>query len=156
MRDIIAYFLIFFCASASLKAQQLPAVNDSLLLDYYQNQRFAEAADYLKKTYPEPITNIRVLSKLAYTSQMASRLTDAEAYYQRMYNADSTNTVVLFSLGAINLRRGNNLKAETYYKMIAQRDTTNFLVYKQLGKIAEDKANFAAMIGYLQKANKIN
>lgn len=156
MKEFTVYLLLIFCASAGVRAQQSPALNDSLLLDYYQNQRFAEAADYLKKSYPEPITNNRVLSKLAYTSQMASRLTDAEGYYQRLYNTDSTNTSVLFSLGAINLRRGNNQKAETYYKMIAKQDSTNFLVYKQLGKIAQDKADIAAMLGYLQKANKIN
>jgi tetratricopeptide (TPR) repeat protein len=156
MKEFTVYLLLIFCTSAGVRAQQSPAVNDSLLLDYYQNQRFAEAADYLKKSYPEPIANNRVLSKLAYTSQMASRLTDAEGYYQRLYNTDSTNTSVLLSLGAINLRRGNNQKAETYYKMIAKQDSTNFLVYKQLGKIAQDKADIAAMLGYLQKANKIN
>jgi tetratricopeptide (TPR) repeat protein len=147
---------IFICCISRLSAQQLPAGNDSLLLDYYQNQRFAEAADYLKKTYPEPVTNIKVLSKLAYTSQMAGKMPDAEAYYQRMYDIDSTNNTVLFSLGAINLRRGNNAKAEVYYKILSQKDSTNFIVYKQLGKIAADKSDYAAMIIYLQKANKIN
>ncbi|MEN0054202.1 MAG: tetratricopeptide repeat protein [Mucilaginibacter sp.] len=156
MRSFLVCLLLIFYTVVSLKAQQIPAVNDSLLLDYYQNQRFAEAADYLKKTCPEPVTNSKVLLKLAYTSQMASRLTDAEAYYQRLYQADSTNTSVLFSLGAINLRRGNNQKAEAYYKMIARQDSSNFLVYKQLSKIAQDKADVAAMLGYLQKANKIN
>jgi tetratricopeptide (TPR) repeat protein len=149
-------FSFLMCSITSLFAQQSPAANDSLLLDYYQNQRFAEAADYLKKTYPEPVSNVRVPGKLAYTSQMAGRLPDAEGYYQRIYDTDSTNTVALFSLGAINLRRGNNVKAEVYYKMIAKKDSTNFLVYKQLGKIAGDKADFGSMIYYLQKANKIN
>jgi tetratricopeptide (TPR) repeat protein len=149
-------FSFLMCSITSLFAQQSPAANDSLLLDYYQNQRFAEAADYLKKTYPEPVSNVRVLGKLAYTSQMAGRLPDAEGYYQRIYDTDSTNTVALFSLGAINLRRGNNVKAEVYYKMIVKKDSTNFLVYKQLGKIAGDKADFGSMIYYLQKANKIN
>ena len=156
MKSLALSVLLIFYWSVGAKAQQQPAVNDSLLLDYYQNQRFAEAADYLKKTYPEPVNNIRVLGKLAYTSQMAGRLPDAEGYYQRIYNADSTNTVALFSLGAINLRRGNNVKAEIYYKMIAQKDSTNFLVYKQLGKIAADKADFGSMVYYLQKANKLN
>ncbi|WP_419698911.1 hypothetical protein [Mucilaginibacter sp. NFX135] len=156
MKSLVLSFLLIFYLSVMVKGQQQPAVNDSLLVDYYQNQRFAEAADYLKKTYPEPVSNIRVLGKLAYTSQMAGRLPDAEGYYQRIYNTDSTNTVALFSLGAINLRRGNNVKAETYYKMIAQKDSTNFLVYKQLGKIAGDKADFVNMIYYLQKANKLN
>jgi tetratricopeptide (TPR) repeat protein len=149
-------FSFLMCSITSLFAQQSSAANDSLLLDYYQNQRFAEAADYLKKTYPEPVNNVQVLGKLAYTSQMAGRLPDAEGYYQRIYDTDSTNTVALFSLGAINLRRGNNVKAEVYYKMIAKKDSTNFLVYKQLGKIAGDKADFGSMIYYLQKANKIN
>jgi tetratricopeptide (TPR) repeat protein len=156
MKSLALSVLLIFCLLAGAKAQQQPAVNDSLLLDYYQNQRFAEAADYLKKTYPEPVSNIRVLGKLAYTSQMAGRLPEAEGYYQRIYNADSTNTVALFSLGAINLRRGNNVKAEIYYKMIAQKDSTNFVVYKQLGKIAADKADFGSMIYYLQKANRLN
>ncbi|WP_183568795.1 tetratricopeptide repeat protein [Mucilaginibacter sp. SP1R1] len=155
MKRLILSVLLVFCLSLSTNAQQA-AVNDSLLLDYYQNQRFAEAADYLKNTYPEPVTNIKVLSKLAYTSQMAARLPDAEAYYQRMYSADSTNIPVLFSLGAINLRRGNNLKAEVYYKMISLKDTTNFLVYKQLGKICLDKGDMNGTLINLQKANKIN
>jgi len=156
MKNLILFFLLVFCCSAGVEAQQQPAVNDSLLLDYYQNQRFAEAADYLKKTYPEPVSNIRVLGKLAYTSQMAGRLPDAEGYYQRIYDADSTNTMALFSLGTVNLRRGNNLKAETYYKLIARKDSSNFIVYKQLGKIAGDKSDFGSMIYYLQKANKLN
>lgn len=156
MKAITLSILLIVCLSINIKAQQVTAANDSLLLDYYQNQRFAEAADYLKKTYPEPVSNIRVLSKLAYTSQMAGRLPDAEGYYQRIYDTDSTNTMALFSLAGINLRRGNNTRAEVYYKILAKKDSTNFLVYKQLGKIAGDKADFGSMIYYLQKANKIN
>lgn len=156
MKAIVLSILLIICLSINIKAQQLTTADDSLLLDYYQNQRFAEAADYLKKAYPEPVSNIRVLGKLAYTSQMAGRLPDAEGYYQRIYDTDSTNTMALFSLAGINLRRGNNTKAEVYYKIIAKKDTANFLVYKQLGKIAGDKSDFGSMIYYLQKANKIN
>lgn len=155
MRNIlIISFLI--CLVKTAVAQQTGAANDALLLDYYQNQRFAEAADLLKKTYPEPVTDIKVLSKLAYTSQMAGKLPDAEGYYQRMYNIDSTNNAVLYSLGSINLRRGNNVKAEMYYKILSEKDTSNFLVFKQLGKIAMDKGDYIAMVTYLQKANRIN
>jgi hypothetical protein len=54
-------------------------VDDALLLDYYQNQRFAEAADYLKTVYTEPITDLKALSQLAYTANMAGRLPEAES-----------------------------------------------------------------------------
>ena len=155
MKYTIAFSLLT-CFVTSLFAQQPAAANDALLLDYYQNQRFAEAADYLKKIYPEPVTDIKVLGKLAYTSQMGGRLPDAEAYYQRIYATDTANTSVLFSLGSINMRRGNNNKAEAYYKLLSQKDTTNFMVYKQLSKIYMDKSELNSVIIYLQKANKIN
>jgi tetratricopeptide (TPR) repeat protein len=150
------YLLIFCFSSIGVFAQQTNKVDDALLLDYYQNQRFAEAADYLKKAYAEPITNTKALGQLAYTSNMAGRLADAESYYQRIYNIDSANTPVLYSLGGLNMRRGNIAKAEMYYKRIIARDTTNFMVYKQLAQISHDKNDLTTFIFYLQKANHLN
>jgi hypothetical protein len=48
-------------------AQQPKRLADSILLSYYQSQRFAEAAAYLKQAYPEPVTDYRALTQLAYT-----------------------------------------------------------------------------------------
>ncbi|MDB5128313.1 hypothetical protein [Mucilaginibacter sp.] len=152
----ILYLLIFCLSSIGAFAQQTSKVDDALLLDYYQNQRFTEAADYLKQAYAEPIINTKALGQLAYTSNMAGRLADAENYYQRIYNIDSTNTPVLYSLGGLNMRRGNIIKAETYYKCIIARDTTNFMVYKQLAQISHDKNELTSFIFYLQKANHLN
>lgn len=131
-------------------------VNDALLLDYYQNQRFAEAAAYLKSVYTEPVNDMKALSRLAYTSQMAGKLPDAEGYYQRILNTDSTNTAILYNLAALNQRRGNNSKSEVYYKKILLKDTTNFQVYKQLATISHNKADIISKLVYLQKANKID
>lgn len=131
-------------------------VNDALLLDYYQNQRFAEAAAYLKSVYTEPVNDMRALSRLAYTSQMAGKLSGAEVYYQRILNTDSTNTGILYNLAALNQRRGNNSKAEVYYKKILLKDTTNFQVYKQLATISHNKADIISKLVCLQKANKID
>lgn len=131
-------------------------VNDALLLDYYQSQRYAEAAGYLKTVYSEPINDQKVLSRLAYTSQMAGKLTDAEGYYQRILNSDSTNTAILYNLAALNQRRGNNSKAEVYYKKIISKDTTDFQSYKQLATISHNKADIVSQLVYLQKANTLN
>lgn len=152
----ILILLVIGILPAAVFAQETPKVDDALLLDYYQNQRYADAADYLKKTYTEPITSAKALGQLAYTSNMAGKLADAESYYQRIYNIDSTSTPVLYSLGSLNLRRGNNAKAELYYKRIIARDTTNFMVYKQLAGISHDKNDLNNYIYYLQKANHLN
>jgi tetratricopeptide (TPR) repeat protein len=150
------FFVITCLTSTASFAQQSYKIDDALLLDYYQTQRFGEAADYLKKVNTEPITSVKVLGQLAYTTNMAGQLADAERYYQRIYDIDSTNTAVLYSLGSLNLRRGNTQKAELYYKRIIARDTTNFMVYKQLATISYGKSDFAASINYLQKANHLN
>lgn len=148
---LIITTLVFLTSFAF--AQQ---IDNNLLLEYYQNQRFAEAADYLKKTYPEPVSDPKILASLAYTSQMAGRLPDAEAYYLRIYEKDSTNTAVLYNLGGINVRRGNNASALVFYKKILLRDSTNFNVYKQLANLSQNTGNVPTAVIYLQKANAIN
>ncbi len=143
----------FLLLSLSSFSQQ---VNDALLLDYYQNQRYLEAANYLKSIYPESTTDLKALSRLAYTSQMAGKLSDAEGYYLRIFNSDSTNISILYNLAALNQRRGNAMRAEIYYKRILLKDTTNFQVYKQLATISHNKADLISQLVYLQKANKLD
>jgi tetratricopeptide (TPR) repeat protein len=153
---IVVIIVFSLMAGSFAFAQQPKRLADSILLSYYQSQRFADAADYLKGIYPEPITDYKALTQLAYTSEMAGKLADAESYYQRIYNVDSTNKAVLFNLGAINIRRGNDQQAAIFYKKIVQRDTTNFMVYKQLAKISLDKNDMIRYLGYLLKANRLN
>jgi len=153
-RSILLVLLISFCHS--LFAQSNNKADDSLLLEYYQTQRFSEAADYLKKTYPEPINDAKILAGLAYASQMAGRLPDADGYYQRIYDVDTTNLTALFNLGSINARRGNEIKAIEYYKKILLKDSTNFSVLKQMGTLSQNAGNINDAVSYLHKANKIN
>jgi tetratricopeptide (TPR) repeat protein len=147
--------IIFCCLFTSVTiAQQKNSKTDSLLVDYYQTQKYAEAADYLKRIYPEPVENPKIISQLAYTSSMAGRLPDAEGYYQRLYSQDSTNQVTLFSMASINIRRGNNVKAINFYKRILKIDSNNFNVYKQLALLTTSDP--AASTTYLIKANSLN
>ncbi|MBS7563395.1 tetratricopeptide repeat protein [Mucilaginibacter sp. Bleaf8] len=150
---LVLFMLLCFTYCFSQAPNQ---IDNALLLDYYQNQRFIEAADYLKKIYPEPVTDGKALSQLAYTSQMAGRLTDAEIYYQRIYSMDTTSQSALISMAGINMRRGNITKAEPYYLQLIAKDTTNFLVYKQLANIRRQKYDIMGYVNYLVRANKLN
>lgn len=136
------------------KAQQ-NAATDAVLLDFYQNQRYAEAADYLKKSNPEPVTDLKTLSRLAYTNRMAGNLPEAESYYLRIYARDSSNISVLLSLAGIQVKKQNNPKALFYYEKAVQTDSSNFSVLKQLGELYLDKPDTAAALKNLQKANRI-
>lgn len=148
--------LLILLMSLTGKSQQTNKIDDALLMEYFQSQRYTDAAEYLKKNYPEPVTDLKVLSRLAYASQMANRLPDAESFYQRAYAIDTTNQNILFNMAGINLRRGNFPKAEQYYKQIAARDTGNFAVFSQLGSLADRKSDTLGAIRYYEQANRIN
>jgi tetratricopeptide (TPR) repeat protein len=150
------FLLLLNCIFQQSFAQDSTKFNNGMLLEYYQNQRFDQAANYLKNNYPEPVTDIKILKSLAYCSQMNGNLPEAEAYYKRVYLIDSTAINVLYSLGNINLQRGNDNKAEIYFKKIIQKDSSNFIVYKQLATISLQKNDIVPALNYLVKANKLN
>lgn len=155
MKHVLFLFLLL-TVYHHVFAQQTLGIDHALLLDYYQNQRFGDAYEYLKKTYTEPVNDTKALANLAYTSRMAGKLADAENYYQRFYDKDSSNISVLFNLGSINVSRGNNEKAVVYYKKILARDSTNFSVYKQLATLSQSLYDTVIYSNYLQKANTLN
>lgn len=150
---LIAFIGLLFFTSAFAQSAK---VDDALLLEYYQAQRYQDAANYLKKAFPEPISDVKVLSRLAYTTQLAKKLPEAEAYYQRIYNIDTTNQAALFSIGNINLQRGAQQKAAMYFLQILKTDTTNISVYTKLASIAADRKDTIATVYYLKKANTLN
>ncbi len=149
---LTAAFLIF---KNEIKAQT-NTPNDAVLIDLYQNQRYAEAVNYLKKNYPEPVTDLKVLGRFAYANQMAGKLLDAESYYLRIYQQDSASIPVLLNLANIQTRRENNTKALFYFEKVIALDKTNFSVYKQLGNLYSDKGETEKAISSWQTANKIN
>ena len=139
---------------SNLQLPQQKAINEQLIEDY-QNQRYGDALSLLKNSYPEPVTDTKILSSMAYASQMAGNLPDAEKYYQRIYNLDSSNYHVLFNLGKLNIRKGNDAKAKSYLVQYLTKDSTNFFVYQDLAEISIGEGNPRVTINYLEKANKL-
>jgi tetratricopeptide (TPR) repeat protein len=133
---------------------QEKTINEQLL-EFYQNQRFADAVSLLKSNYPEPIADAKVLASMAYASQMSGKLADAEKYYSRIYELDSSNYHVLFNLGNVNLLRGNELKAKGYFTGLLKKDSSNFMVYKDMASISTDEGNHDMIVYYLEKANDL-
>ncbi|WP_345952737.1 hypothetical protein [Mucilaginibacter sp. PAMB04168] len=152
------FFLIFvsLLAVSSSAAAQFSTVSDRTLLEYYQAQKYVEAATYLKSVYKEPVSDPNALRNLAYTTQMAGKLVEAEAYYQRLFQLDTTKLSVLNSIAGINLRRGNLQKAQTYYLHIISVDSTNFYVLKQMADISSRNNDTTGYVKYLSKANAVN
>ncbi|WP_223609460.1 CDC27 family protein [Chryseobacterium sp. OSA05B] len=147
---ILICICLFISSISNLTAQ---AIDKEKLLEYYESQRYAEAAQYLQDIYPEDTKDIKALTQMAYCHMMSGKLPEAEKNYLKVNAAEPNNIPVLFSLANINSRRGNGKKAKTYLLQIVQLDSLNFNAYRQLagfGDTAEEKLN------YLKKANTLN
>jgi len=141
--------------SYGLSAQTAASVDKEKLFDLYQNQRYNEAANYLKGIYGEQIVDVKTLSQIGYCYLMSGNNVEAEKFYLKAYQQQAQNLPVLFSLASINSRRGQVEKAKLYYGEIVKIDSTNFTVYKQLAALYASNTD-TMKLGYLKKANLIN
>jgi tetratricopeptide (TPR) repeat protein len=149
-------FLIFiFSLTCQLGiAQSKAGIDREKLLDYYQSQRYAEAAMYLQDYFKEDTQDPKALSQMAYANLMAGKLTEAEKYYLKLNTLQPNNLATLFSLASISSRRGNTEQAKTYYLEVLKNDSTSFSAYKQLADLDREGISLVRN-HYLEKANAL-
>lgn len=140
----------------TLYAQNGNALDKEKLFDFYQSQRYADAAQYLKSIYGEEVNDFKTLSQIGYCFLMAGNNVEAEKFYSKAYALQPLNLPILFSLGSINSKRGNTEKAKRYYGEVVKIDSNNFNVYKLLANMYSSPKEDSVKIIYLLKANKIN
>lgn len=146
------FVLLLFVAASKLCFAQ-DNLDKEKLLEYYQTQRYAEAASYLSTVYSAETSDIKALTQIAYCNMMAGKLVDAEKSYQKINELQPKQIPVLFSLANINSRRGNKRNAGDYLQQIIVLDSTNFNAYKRLSDYTDSTE---LKLQYLQKANKLN
>lgn len=149
-------FLLFLISIAiSAFAQNGGSLDKEKLFDFYQTQKYAEAAAYLKSVYGNDINDLKTLTQMGYCYLMAGNNVEAESYYSKAYQQQPKNLPILFSLASINARRGNSEKAKNYYGEIIKIDSNNFSVYKLLANLYSSSKDSMKIV-YLKKANKLN
>lgn len=149
-------FYLIFALSIPLAAlaQTTTALDQDKLLEFYQSQRFMEAANYLSTVYSPNTDNPKELAQLAYSNMMAGNLSTAEKSYAKLYTLQPNSLSVLFNLASINRRRGDEAKSKFYYMEIIKIDSMNFNVYKQLAAMVTNPIAPEKLF-YLKKANAI-
>ncbi|MFF5379742.1 tetratricopeptide repeat protein [Pedobacter suwonensis] len=148
--------LALFILALTSYAQDAKTVDKEKLFDLYQNQRYADAAQYLKNTYGDEVNDFKILSQMGYCFLMAGNNAEAEKFYIKANTLQPQNLPILFSLGNINTKRGNTEKAKLYYGEIVKIDSSNFNVYKLLANLYNSPQDDSLKLIYLLKANFIN
>jgi tetratricopeptide (TPR) repeat protein len=149
-------FLSLFSLGLAGYTQNASVVDKEKLFDFYQTQRYADAAQYLKGIYGEEVNDFKTLSQIGYCFLMAGNNVEAEKFYSKAYALQPQSLPILFSLGNINTKRGNTEKAKLYYGEIVKIDSNNFNVYKLLANLYSSPKDDSLKLIYLLKANLIN
>nr|WP_315422636.1 tetratricopeptide repeat protein [uncultured Pedobacter sp.] len=147
--------LVLLYLSIGIYAQNVTVIDKEKLFDFYQTQRYADAAQYLKGIYGEEVKDFKTLSQIGYCFLMAGNNVEAEKFYSKAYALQPQSLPILFSLGNINSKRGNTEKAKLYYGEIVKIDSNNFNVYKLLANLYPMPTDSMKFI-YLLRANQIN
>ncbi|HWK05135.1 MAG TPA: tetratricopeptide repeat protein [Puia sp.] len=80
-----------------------PTVADKAqVMDYFQNQEFEEAIDYLGPALGEDSASVPVLGYLGYAYYMSDKGKAAESCYQKILELDSVNKSALYYLEVLN------------------------------------------------------
>jgi len=148
--------LILVVLGSTAYAQNAPAIDKEKLFDFYQTQRYADAAQYLKSMFGEEVSDFKTLSQIGYCFLMAGNNVEAEKFYTKAYALQPLNLPILFSLGSINTKRGNTDKAKLYYGEIVKIDSNNFSVQKLMASLYSSPKDDSLKRIYLLKANQIN
>jgi tetratricopeptide (TPR) repeat protein len=155
MKQLIYFIFAFLTPFFSAVAQQTTGVDQEKLIEFYQSQRYTEAAAYLQTVYGTETEDPKQLAQIAYTNLMAGNLSAAEKTYQKLYAQQPNSMPVLFSLASISVRRGDDVKAMGFYKKVVEIDSMNFNVYKQMAGLIDNPVS-PEKIAYLKKANTLN
>lgn len=146
-------FKLLFVFIYQFSFAQTPVLDKEKLLEFYQTQRYADAAQYLQSIYPADTKDLKALSQIAYCYMMSGKLPEAEKSYLKIDSLQPHTLSVLFSLANINSRRGNEFAAKFYLFDIIKLDSANFNAYKQLANYTD---SIKLKIVYLKKANTLN
>jgi len=145
----------FFCSCILSVFAQDHAPDNGRLLEFYQAQKYEEAATYLQGLYPDPITDPSVLNRLAYCYRMSGNHQQAERYYLQLYALDSLNIATLSNLAAVRAQRGLLRSAADYYRKLTAIDSNYVQALTALSTLMSRMGKADSAFLYLKRANQL-
>lgn len=108
-------FIIVFITIAS--NAQVP--DKEKISDFFQNQQYEDAIDYLKPFYIKDSANLQTLNSLGYAFYMNDNREEAKIYFQKIFDNDSNNISANQYLANIDISNRDYDLAKTFvYRLI--------------------------------------
>jgi len=151
MKRLFTLLFAFFLPACFLAAQEgEPAAYDkNKVTDYFQNEQYTEAVQYLKSMESTAATDITFLNSLGYACYMLDQQPEATRYYQEALAIDSTNFTANRYMGLIKTNTKNYDEALFYYHRLIQKAPSYALLYKAIGDVyVREKLPDSALVNY--------
>jgi tetratricopeptide (TPR) repeat protein len=121
--------------------------------DFFQNQQYEDAIDYLKPFYLKDSVNLYTLNSLGYAFYMNDEKEKARIYFQKIFNTDSNNISANQYLANINISGNNYIVAKTFVIRLTRINPSRSSYYRILAGIfkknrEEDSAHYFYEIAY--------
>jgi tetratricopeptide (TPR) repeat protein len=146
--SILLFINVFMVQQSSA---QTPGIDKIKVLDYFQNQQFEEAIDYLQPALGNDSVNMQALGFLGYAYYMNDNNRAAEQCYLKMYNLDSNNVTACHYLATIYNR--NQLGQSQYYIFrLISLQPTKAAYYRNMGELLNRKKQPDSAILYFNQA----
>jgi tetratricopeptide (TPR) repeat protein len=121
-------------------------------MDYFQNQEFSEAIDYLSPAVQADSGNAALLGWAGYAYYMSDRLVEAGACYRRVLTVDSSNVPALHYLVLLELGEAGGGQALGYAQRLVELQPQRAIWWRTVGDCWRRKNKPDSALGYFERA----
>lgn len=137
MKKFICMFLLFLLFVYNTDAQSA-ATDKNKLLDFFQNQQFDEAVNYLTPAAAVDSQNIQLLGYLAYAHYMNDNTKRAADYFRKIITINADTISALQYLAILN-KNDNPDQALHYTRRLIYLQPNKAAHYRSMGELFKRK-----------------
>ncbi|MEP6746245.1 MAG: tetratricopeptide repeat protein [Bacteroidota bacterium] len=151
MRKFILSYLACFLCILHTSAQ---SADKAMVMDYFQNQQFEEAVNYLTPAIINDSANLQLLGFLAYANYMNENFPAAKKYYQRIFDIDSNYISANQYLASINTN-SNPVLAQKFVHRLIILQPNKASYYRNMAELFKKINQKDSALAYYNRAYEI-
>jgi tetratricopeptide (TPR) repeat protein len=143
----ITFLTLFITIASNAQGPDKEKIND-----FFQNQQFEDAIDYLKPFYVKDSVNILILNSVGYAFYMNDNRDEAKIYFQKIFDIDSNNISANQYLANIDISNREYDMAKTFVCRLIHINPSRSSYYRILAGIYKKNREEDSALFYYERA----
>jgi tetratricopeptide (TPR) repeat protein len=154
MKKFSFIFSVSFLLVYSANAQSI-TLDKNRVMDFFQNQQFDEAINYLSPFAVTDSSNLQLLSFLGYANYMNDDAKAAEKYYQRIFSIDSNNITANQYLANLKSNQSTD-EAQPFLRRLMNLQPGKASHYRSMANLFQRKNQKDSALVYYNRAYQLS